>query len=310
MTNLVSHIQNIEGLQISQNKKSQRIIDIEFKDELIDKLIFPFHKFDITALEYKPFTRFTIAKSLDDLTGNKLSRFLNLIIKDRKTGCTIFKTNNKNKKINDVFLTKLSTAISHLIGIPNHDSMMGKFYARFHIKHVDASDSYLRKAYTNMDLHTDGTYVKEKTDWILMTKIEEKNVQGGETSLLHLDDWEHCDELSKDPIGRQSFIWNSPKSKNIDYKVEHPVFFDDEKGRPQISYIDQFPEPKNMKQGNFLQKLSDSLEESNNKIIMSLPPGSALLANNYFWLHGRKPFKENKNLIRELLRIRGYFFTN
>ena len=45
MTNLVSHIQNIEGLQISQNKKSQRIIDIEFKDELIDKLIFPFHKF-------------------------------------------------------------------------------------------------------------------------------------------------------------------------------------------------------------------------------------------------------------------------
>ena len=36
MTNLVSHIQNIEGLQISQNKKSQRIIDIEFKDELID----------------------------------------------------------------------------------------------------------------------------------------------------------------------------------------------------------------------------------------------------------------------------------
>ena len=161
-----------------------------------------------------------------------------------------------------------------------------------------------------MDLHTDGTYVKEKTDWILMTKIEEKNAQGGETSLLHLDDWEHCDELSKDLIGRQSFVWNSPKSKNIDYKVEHPVFFDDEKGRPQISYIDQFPEPKNMKQGNFLQKLSDSLEESNSKIIMSLPPGSVLLANNYFWLHGRKPFKENKNLIRELLRIRGYFFTN
>ena len=310
MTNLVSHIQNIEGLQISQNKKSQRIIDIQFKDELIDKLIFPFHKFDITALEYKPFTRFTIAKSLDDLTGNKLSRFLNLIIRDRKTGCTIFKTNNKNKKINDIFLTKLSTAISYLIGIPNHDAMMGKFYARFHIKHNDASDSYLRKAYTNMDLHTDGTYVKEKTDWILMTKIEEKNVEGGETSLLHLDDWEHCDELSKDPIGRQSFIWNSPKSKNVDYKVEHPVFFDDEKGRPQISYIDQFPEPKNMKQGYFLQKLSDSLEESNNKIIMNLPSGSALLANNYFWLHGRKPFKENKNLIRELLRIRGYFFTN
>ena len=310
MTNEVSHIQNIVGLQISQNEKSKRIIDIGLKDELIDKLIFPFHKFDITALEYKPFTRFTIAKSLDDLTENKLSRFLNLIIRDRKTGCTIFKTNNKNKKINDIFLTKLSTAISHLIGIPNYDAMYDKFYARFHIKHDDASDSYLRKAYINMDLHTDGTYVKEKTDWILMTKIEEKNVQGGETSLLHLDDWEHCEELSNDPIGRQNFTWDSPKSKNVNYKVEHPIFSDDEEGKPQISYIDQFPEPKNMEQGNFLQRLSDALEESKNKVITDLPLGSVVLANNYFWLHGRKPFKENKNLSRELLRIRGSFFSN
>ena len=52
--------------------------------------------------------------------------------------------------------------------------MAGKYYARFHVKHEDKSDSYLRKAYTNMDLHTDGTYVKEKTDWLLMSKLEEK----------------------------------------------------------------------------------------------------------------------------------------
>ena len=142
-----------------------------------------------------------------------------------------------------------------------------------------------------------------------MTKIEEKNVEGGETSMLHLDDWEHCKDLYNDPIGKQNFIWGSPKSKNIDYKVEHPVFSTDEKGRPNISYIDQFPEPKNMEQGNFLQKLSDRLEGSENKIITKLTPGSTIVANNYFWLHGRKPFKENKELSRELLRIRGSFFN-
>ena len=209
-----------------------------------------------------------------------------------------------------IFLIKLSTAISYLIGNPNHDSMAGKYYARFDVKHEDNSDSYLRKAYINMDLHTDGTYIKEKTDWLLMSKLEEENVQGGETSLLHLDDWEHLNELFKDDVGKQNFIWGSPKSKNIDYKVEHPVFFEDEEGRAQISYIDQFPEPKNMEQGLFLQKLSDTLEESKKKIIISLSVGSALVANNYFWLHGRKPFKENKNLSRELLRIRGSFFNN
>ena len=56
MTNLVSHIQNIEGLQISQNKKSQRIIDIQFKDELIDKLIFPYPKSKKIYLVYFNFS--------------------------------------------------------------------------------------------------------------------------------------------------------------------------------------------------------------------------------------------------------------
>ena len=64
-----------------------------------------------------------------------------------------------------------------------------------------------------------------------------------------------CNELFNDPIGRQNFIWGSPKSKNINYKVEHPVFSEDKNGKPQISYIDQFPEPQNMEQGIFCKTL-------------------------------------------------------
>ena len=154
----------IEGLEISTSNKSNRITNLYLKDEFIEKLIFPFKRFDITALEYKPFTRFTLAKNLDDLTQNKLSKLINSILKDRAKGCFILKTNIQNKKIDKNFLVKLSTAITHLIGVPNHDSMSGKYYARFFIKHEDDSDSYLRKAYINMDLHTDGTYVNENTD--------------------------------------------------------------------------------------------------------------------------------------------------
>jgi protein CsiD len=301
---------DIEGFEISFHQKSKRIINIKIEDQIIERLIFPFKKFDIASLEYKPFTRFTIAKSLNDISSGKLGNFINSILKNRNTGCFIIGSKNLSSKIDQTFLVKLSTAITHLIGNPNHDSMAGKYYARFHVKHEDDSDSYLRKAYINMDLHTDGTYVKEKTDWLLMSKLEEENVDGGETVLLHLDDWEHLEELFKDEVGKQNFIWGSPKSKNIDYKVEHPIFSKDQQGRAQISYIDQFPEPKNMEQGLFLQKLSDTLEESKEKIIVPLPVGSAIVANNYFWLHGRKSFKKNKNLSRELLRIRGSFFNN
>ena len=154
-------MKKISGLTISEHNNSKRIINIEIEDEIIEKLIFPFNKFDLTALELKPFTRFTIAKSLDDLTENKLSRLLNEILRDRSTGCFIIGPKNITSKINDNFLVKLSTAIAHLIGVPNHDSMAGKYYARFVVKHEDKSDSYLRKAYRNMDLHTDGTYVKK-----------------------------------------------------------------------------------------------------------------------------------------------------
>jgi len=297
------------GFEITKHKNSKRIVNIKIDDEMLEKLIFPFNKFNVTALEYKPFTRFTIAKSLDDLFDNKLSELMNSIIRDRNTGCFIIEPKKINSKIDDTFLVKLSTAIAYLIGIPNYDSMAGKYYARFYVKHEDKSDSYLRKAYMNMDLHTDGTYVKEKTDWLLMSKIEEKNVEGGETTLLHLDDWEHCENLFNENIGQKNFIWGSPKSKNIDYKVEHPIFSFDKDKKKQISYIDQFPEPQNMEQGNFLQKLSDSLEESKNKINVKLPVGSIIVANNYFWLHGRKPFKKNKDLSRELLRIRDSLFS-
>ena len=293
---------------ISDHQNSKRVRVIKLKESDVDRLVFPFKKHTTLSLEYKPFSRFSLAKSLDEVFENKLSKTLNDILNDRKTGTAIIEPEINNKKFDKDFLVKLSTGLAYLIGNPNFDSMTGKYYARFHVKHQDSSDSYLRKAYTNLDLHTDGTYVKEKTDWLIMTKMEENNVSGGESVILHLDDWEHLNDLSNDPIGQQNFTWGSPKSKNVEYKVEHPVFSKDKNGKPIISYIDQFPEPKNMQQGLFLQKLSDALEESKNKISFPLPVGSTIFSNNYFWLHGRKAFKEHSGLSRELLRIRGTFF--
>ena len=295
---------------ISDHKNSKRVRVIKLQEGDLDKLIFPFKKHSITSLEYKPFSRFSLAKSLDEVFENKLSETLIEILNNRETGVTIIEPEISNKKFDKEFLVKLSTGLAYLVGNPNFDSMTNQYYARFTVKHEDSSDSYLRKAYTNLDLHTDGTFVKEKTDWLIMTKMEEQNVSGGESVILHLDDWEHLEEMSKDPVGQQNFIWGSPKSKNIEYKVEHPVFINDSKGMPTISYIDQFPEPKNMEQGLYLQKLSDCLEESKNKIIFPLSVGSTIFSNNYFWLHGRKPFVEHSGLSRELLRIRGTFFSH
>ena len=192
--------------------------------------------------------------------------------------------------------------------MPNLDSMSGKFYARFSVKNDDNSDSYLRQAHRRMELHNDGTYVQEKTDWVLMQKIIESNVDGGESLLLHLDDWTDLQKFYEHPLAKENLQWGSPSSKNVDYKTTHPIFLDeDEDGKPMMSYIDQFVEPKNMAQGLYLFELGESLENDSATYSVKLNEGSMLIINNYFWLHGRDKFTANKNLHRELLRQRGVF---
>ena len=174
------------SVEIRDHKNSKRVKVIGLKESDLDKLIFPFKKHTITSLEYKPFSRFTLAKSFDDVFEGKLSKSLVKILNDRESGTAIIEPEINNKKFDKDFLVKLSTGLAYLVGNPNFDSMTGKYYARFYVKHQDSSDSYLRKAYTNLDLHTDGTYVKEKTDWLIMTKMEEQNVNGGDLSLIHI----------------------------------------------------------------------------------------------------------------------------
>jgi len=261
-------------------------------------------------IEYKPFLRFHITDIFNKIFDSKIQNFVKETIQDRQRGAFLIGPETMDPKKYDAdFLVKVSTALTHLIGTPNFDSMAGNYYARFEVKHTDNSDSYLRKAYKKLDLHTDGTYVKEKTDWLLMMKMKEENAHGGESVLLHLDDWEDLKDFIKDPVAKQNFIWGSPKSKNIDYKIEHPVFSKDMNGKPTISYIDQFPEPSSLEQGLFLNRLSESLENSKRHMAFKLPPGYSIFSNNHFLLHGRKAFQPSPNMTRELLRQRGIFYS-
>ncbi|SVB60976.1 uncharacterized protein METZ01_LOCUS213830, partial [marine metagenome] len=41
-------LRDIEGFEISFHEKSKRIINIKIEDQIIERLIFPFKKFDIT----------------------------------------------------------------------------------------------------------------------------------------------------------------------------------------------------------------------------------------------------------------------
>jgi protein CsiD len=189
--------------------------------------------------------------------------------------------------------------------------MSGKFYARFSVKNEDNSDSYLRQAHRRMELHNDGTYVEETTDWVIMQKILEVDVEGGDSLLLHVDDWKDLDKFYHHPLAKENLQWGSPSSKNITYKTSHPIFLEEmNDGKPIMSFIDQFVEPLNIEQGLYLYEMGESLEKETNTSNIKLPEGSMLIINNYYWLHGRDKFIAKKNLHRELLRQRGVFAEN
>ena len=290
-----------------------RLQVITLQADVMQRFVEGSEHWPLQALEYKPFLRFAIADFLDELTDNTLAPVLNAIMRSRDTGAFLLNyaapADGPDAEQATELDIKLSTAVSHLIGVPNHDAMYGKFYARFTVKNTDNSDSYLRQAHRRMELHNDGTYVDERTDFVLMQKLAEANMEGGDSLLLHVDEWQDLEKFYHHPLAKQDILWGAPKSKNVSTKVQHPVFFEeDAQGKPHMLFIDQFAEPQNMAQGRYLYEMGESLEADPNFVRVPLPVGSMLVVQNHCWLHGRDKFVAHPELSRELLRQRGHFY--
>ncbi|WP_417595493.1 glutarate dioxygenase GlaH [Oceanospirillum sp.] len=297
-----------KGFTVSVSEQSNgRILDLTFSKETVEKFLAAIEEWPIQALEYKSFLRFRVAKVLDDLCGNKLQAFLADTLTDRQTGALLIKPEGLDDVSQAEDMVRFCTAVAHLMGRSNFDAMSGQFYARFAVVNVDKSDSYLRQPHRVMELHNDGTYVEEDTDFNLMLKVDEQNMDGGNSLLLHLDDWEDLETFSTHPMAYRPIRWAVPPSKNISKDIYHPVFDLDVDGKPITSYIDQFAQPANLEEGVWLSELGESFESSKGTQSVRVPVGSFLLINNHFWLHGRDKFTPHPELRRELMRQRGYF---
>ena len=313
----MSKVSQYPGFTIQAHTASERLQLITLNADTVAAFEQATQKWGVQALEYKPFLRFAIADQLNKSCDGQLHEQLQRIIHDRSQGAFMVQCESmpsfngaatELETLQTDFYVKLSTAVSHLVGLSNFDSMSGKYYARFTVKNDDNSDSYLRQAHRRMELHNDGTYVNERTDYVLMMKMAEKNMEGGNSLILHLDDWADLDTFTQDPVATQDIEWSAPPSKQVQGKVFHPVFFEhDDQGKPHMLFIDQFAMPKNMQQGLYLNKMGESLETDQNCLSLPVPVGSMLVIHNHRWLHGRDQFISNPGLERELLRQRGHF---
>jgi protein CsiD len=284
----------------------KRLHHIELENKVITDFLESVSDINVQRIEYVPFMRFHLSKKLIDLLGVEFQNEIRGLLNDRKTGGFTIGLQGQTSESDDY--VKFSTAVSHLIGMPNFDSMSGKYYARFSVEHSDSSDTFLRKAYTTVKLHTDGSFLSEATDWLLMMKFEERNAIGGESRFLHLDDWNEIDEFLEHPLVSHQFKFSyaDRKSKNVDEEVNHVILYK-RNNLPCIRYNHQAMHPTNIYQAEYLKQIQDSIENTNGTISVKLSVGDLVMLNNHFWLHGREPFEVNSGLHRELLRQRGVF---
>ena len=287
-----------------QHPVHPRLKHIDISPRLLAAFFAEVRDIDVRNLQYVPFMRFILAGRLAHLIGDEFREEIRNILVDRNHGG--FTLGVRETTTSDEDYVKLATAVSHLVGPANFDAMSGSYFARFVVKHTDDSDTYLRQAYRPVALHTDGTYVEEATDWLLMMKIAERHAEGGESRLLHLDDWEGLALSSSHALASHRFTFKAAASKNVDRPVQRPIFWSDGSGLC-VSHIDQFVHPKTLEQARYLFDLSQSLESSPAVRAPRLPVGDLIMLNNRVWMHGRAPFQENEQLHRELMRLRGAF---
>jgi glutarate dioxygenase len=288
---------------INPHPDHQRLLHIKIKEKALKPFLDATQQMTEQHLSYVPYLRLIAADALNTALGDGFSDRIQAIVSDRATGgftLSVLQALNLDQQV------ALGTAVSHLIGIPNFDDMSNKFYAIFEVRNTDTSDSYLRQAYRLFTLHTDGTYVTEPTRWILMMKMAEEHAIGGESRLLHLDDWDDLNRFAQDPLAHYAFDYKSPPSKNYSKTIQKTTFFE-RNGHPCVCFIDQFVYPETIDEAKYLNDLSASMEASAGTVELPLPVNHLVVLNNDFWLHGRAPFEKHPNLSRTMMRQRGYF---
>jgi len=295
------------GYAIGPHPDHQRLYQVFIKEDALGTFFERLDSVNTQFLTYVAFMRFQVAHELETVLGKAFSETINGILRDRESGGFTLAVPGKFAERERYI--QMGTAIAHLIGVPNHDSMSGNYFACFTVRDSDQSDSFLRYAYRPLTLHTDGTFVNELTEFVLMMKMAAQHVEGGRTRLLHLDDWEPLERFADHPLASSEVTYKSPPSKNVAERAVRQTFFK-RQGATCITYIDQFAQPRSMELARYLYDLSLAIENAEAVKTVKLPVGGMVVINNWFWLHGREAYKKHPELMRELMRQRGVFREN
>ena len=283
-----------------------RIVEITMDKEQWEQFLYETNAFNETVLTKRPYSRFIVADCLQKILGNQHTKLILDAVQSNQQGAVFINYPYVDSQLG-VHL-KLATAFAYLLGQPYRDELTQNYFAAINMTAETQGDSFLSEPYEDLRLHTDGTFYKKPVEWVVLAKVIQHNIQGGELTLHHLYDLPELEELLQHPLACRPFLFEASASKNVGEVCIQSVFF---KTNDQLAirFSDQFASPQNTEEAFFLHRLSDALESSAYRLIYPFPVGQLVLLNNSCWLHGRLKIKNTSTFMRQLLRIRGSFST-
>ncbi len=182
--------------------------------------------------------------------------------------------------------------------------------------------SHLPSPYNEDLLHNDGNKLNQEfDDYVAILISTKENCIGGQSKLLHLDDWSELSEFVKSPYAELPFNYImrrneigslsrtealNPASKEMISIMERSLFYKSANGfcsRISPGYM----HPADPSMWEYIQKVQTALAETHNCIDISLEVGQFWIVNNNFVLHGRRKILPNKDLYRVVHRVKGFF---
>ncbi|MGA0360865.1 MAG: carbon starvation induced protein CsiD, partial [bacterium] len=114
--------QSFPTTQLSQRSHSlnPRLQELHLPMVVLENFLASTKDISVQELEYVPYQRLVLAHLLDEECGGSLKKILVETLHDRATGALEISTPPDLHKDD---LIKISTAVSHLVGLPNFDSM-------------------------------------------------------------------------------------------------------------------------------------------------------------------------------------------
>ena len=289
----------------------RRIVDLHFPAANCDTLLSLLADYSPEELKFIPYKRYMCAAKLLEASEPNFARNLNSEITSYDTGCVIVHF-GEGRTVEEYI--KLATGLSHIISKPIAEPS-GDYYGITTVKHTTDPPLKILDPYSVFSLHTDGVFMDNPVDWLMMMKIGEKNAMGGESRLLHIADFDEFEHFVEMPYSQTMFdfgLEQRDKRYEIFSKVSNMTkgrskLLFETCGQRRVKFVDQFVIPKDVAEAEYIDKLQTSLESCTSVAEVTLPIGSAVILNNKFWIHGRAPFEKNQNLSRSLLRQYGFF---